>query len=955
MSSAPTPSDADLAPEPKAFGRTYWMLNSIEAFERLAYFGIRAVVPIYIMQATEPGGLHLTAVHKGIIYAWWAIFQSWLPMFTGGVADRYGYKRVLACAISTNIVGYLIMAACHSYYGFFAGIIVLAIGTAFFKPALQGSIAQNLNKANASMGWGLFYWVVNIGAVTAPLLATVILGKPHSAEGWRNLFLASAAYTSMNLLLLFTFKDVPSGADKTLSVFSVFWGTLENIWPYWFQGGKFDYGRGIPGLVVGAAGLAVLILRPIDSLGNWQIPSGILVLFAGLWFTLWLKGGKFVWQLRLPTFLLIMSCFWMMMYQVWDLHPNFIEDWIDSSSVVRFAGSWCPDSWQEYGDRGLIRVPQQILLTLNAFLIVLFVVPVSWLVRRMRTLSAMLIGMSVATGGTLVAGLTGSGWILLLGIVLFSLGEMLTGPKKNQYLGLIAPPGKKGLYLGYVNIPVGVGVGLGSLLAGYVYDNYGEKATLALKHLGTDATLVARAAQAADWSDSLERIPELTGIERNQAFAMAAEDLEQGPADAADTLRRAFRFDRGQIDNLALQYLATDPDNRETVMNGLAKVANKAADDLRGDTQKLSEQVGKLFAPGEDGSEPAGPLEATGDLAATTDILAGARELSTLSKLIRSLSSNGTHGATPGFAHIAHLLPDVLDVKRVVALEVLRERLNKDAEVAGIKGDAQIADMLWERFGDDPATLNNLALEYLAQNTPLIRNAVAELKFNDPVEQMGKKIGIGRTKSFAALSVARGASAAEVDDFLAKLELPGVVGADQRVCTYLAGLSHRRFLAVGQKDWDQDRALLRELIRTDEKALAVVLEGIDDVGLFDSIINGIVGLFGGGNETGDVTDEGVDYHRLAEKQDLIQKALDARDWSRSPELAARVMGLNIFEARAAAAAEINQSPKSTTRLLWKTYHPQYKVWIPFASIGVAAAIALLIFGQMAKKWADMNA
>ena len=94
---AATASETAHPPEPKpAFGRTYWMLNSIEMFERLSYFGIRAVVPLYIMQATEPGGLHLTAMHKGTIYAWWAVFQSFLPIVTGGIADRYGYKRVLA-------------------------------------------------------------------------------------------------------------------------------------------------------------------------------------------------------------------------------------------------------------------------------------------------------------------------------------------------------------------------------------------------------------------------------------------------------------------------------------------------------------------------------------------------------------------------------------------------------------------------------------------------------------------------------------------------------------------------------------------------------------------------------------------------------------------------------------------------------------------------------------------
>ena len=55
------------------------------------------------------------------------------------------------------------------------------------------------------------------------------------------------------------------------------------------------------------------------------------------------------------------------------------------------------------------------------------------------------------------------------------------------------------------------------------------------------------------------------------------------------------------------------------------------------------------------------------------------------------------------------------------------------------------------------------------------------------------------------------------------------------------------------------------------------------------------------------------------------------------------------------AAEVKKAPLATTRLLWEKYHPQYHVWIPFAVIGILAAIALAIFGQMAKKWKDMNA
>ncbi|MCX6922337.1 MAG: MFS transporter, partial [Verrucomicrobia bacterium] len=44
---------------------------------------------------------------------------------------------------------------------------------------------------------------------------------------------------------------------------------------------------------------------------------------------------------------------------------------------------------------------------------------------------------------------------------------------------------------------------------------------------------------------------------------------------------------------------------------------------------------------------------------------------------------------------------------------------------------------------------------------------------------------------------------------------------------------------------------------------------------------------------------------------------------------------------------------AVTQTLWDTYHPHY-IWIPFACIGVVAAVALYIFGQKAKKWSDMN-
>ena len=466
----------DTGSKKRVFGRTFWLLNGIEMWERLAYFGMRSVVPVYIMQADNPGGLHFTAADKGIIYLFWFLFQSVLPMFTGGYADRYGYKKTMSVSIAMNIIGYLMMANLRTFPGFFAGVLVLAAGTALFKPSLQGSLAQNLDKSVSSLGWGIFYWVVNIGAAIGPFMADGILtaafshsqtsifhgifGDVYSNASWRALFTASAIITSFNFLMLLTFKDVSSGSSKEENPLQVFILTIKNI------------------------------VEP-----------------------------------RLIAWLLIMSCFWLMMYQVWDLHPNFLEDWVDSSQIADVV------PWQVETTRGTM-VPQHIMLNLNALWIICFMVPISWLVRKMRVLECMILGMGLATAGTLVSGFTHTGTIFLLGIVFFSTGEMMTGPKKNEYLGLIAPPGKKGLYLGYVNIPVGIGGGFGAMLAGYLYGQYGEKATLALKYLCQHTAYLGEKV----WDGKVASLETITGIERTQAMEKLVEYTGMDHVTATQTL-----------------------------------------------------------------------------------------------------------------------------------------------------------------------------------------------------------------------------------------------------------------------------------------------------------------------------------------------------------------------------------------------------------------------------------
>jgi len=345
--------------------------------------------------------------------------------------------------------------------------MTLATGTAFFKPSLQGSLAHTLTKSNSSVGWGLFYWVVNVGAFIGHYLPSILLGlglllpgplraESYSREAWRNLFLASALFTSFNLVSLLLFKDIPSGASKTESPLQVLKRTVANIF-----------------------------------------------------------------EPRLLAWMLIMSGFWMMMYQLWDLQPNFIAVWVDSSRAAG-ALSGLPEILGrvlvEQTPRGPM-IPQQVLLSFNSLFIILGVVPLAWLTRRTRTLSTMLVGMLMATVGLLVAGLTTRAEVLVLGVLFFSIGEMATGPKKSEYLSLIAPPGKKGLYLGYVNIPVGIGVYAGSKIAGYLYGHFGEKAVLALRYIAEHTPF----GQARAWDGNVQSLEAVLGVSRTQAMAQLQE------------------------------------------------------------------------------------------------------------------------------------------------------------------------------------------------------------------------------------------------------------------------------------------------------------------------------------------------------------------------------------------------------------------------------------------------
>ncbi|MCC6349589.1 MAG: MFS transporter [Candidatus Eisenbacteria bacterium] len=423
--------------------RAYWMLNLMEMLERLAYYGVRVVIPIYIAQADEIHGLHFTQEQKGFIFMLWALVQTGVPIFSGGFADRYGYKKTIAVSIAIKVVGYLLMATQRGFWPFTLGCLVLALGTAIFKPGVWGGLQRTMTKEDSSVGWGTFYMLVNVGGFLGPPLAHFLYGV-----SWPTVFYGCAAIVSLNFLMLLTYPPIESGGDQSGGVWATARLTLSNLL-----------------------------------------------------------------NARLIAFILITSGFWFMFMQLFDLLPNFIVDWVDSRAIV--SALRLPAMFTTTSARGTM-VAQEWMINLDSLLIVLFVVWVSHLVARMRRVLAIFLGMVISAVGLMIAGFTMSGVACLLGIACFSFGEMLAGPKMNDYLGIIAPEGKKGLYMGYANMPTAIGWALGSFLAGGLYGRIGEKAGFALRWLGEHGGVPAGVVR----TNAVEAVQKATGLDPNGATAM---------------------------------------------------------------------------------------------------------------------------------------------------------------------------------------------------------------------------------------------------------------------------------------------------------------------------------------------------------------------------------------------------------------------------------------------------
>ncbi len=429
------------------FKAGYWAALLMELFERWAFYGIFALIAIYMESPQSKGGLGFSSEDRGAIQGVVTFLIYFLPVLTGSIADRFGFRRVLLVAFVILGVGYYSMGMVSEYSALFAVFAMVGVGAALFKPVIVGTVSLNTTSSNDTVGFGIFYMVVNIGGFVGPFVAS----KMRDVN-WDYVFLTSAAVIGINLILLFTL----------------------------YKGNRN----------------AVKIKRE-------KFSKELTLVFVNMY--------KALLNFRFLLFVIIMSGFWMMYWQIFFTLPVYIAQWIDTTTIYNSA------KWIAYtfgNNEGGIN--PEMLQNLGAATIVLFQVVVSNLIKRVRPLTSILFGILLSSLAMVVMSFGVNGWIIIIAIVFFTFGEMVSSPRTQEFVGRIAPKEMIGVYMGYSFLPVAFGSLAGGFLSGRltarISDLYSRAMDELIKRGYTDTHTILRMDKEEQLSITMERL----GMDRTE-------------------------------------------------------------------------------------------------------------------------------------------------------------------------------------------------------------------------------------------------------------------------------------------------------------------------------------------------------------------------------------------------------------------------------------------------------
>jgi POT family proton-dependent oligopeptide transporter len=374
------------------FEPAFWVANFTEIFERVAYYATTAVLAIFLSEQ-----LHFSSELTGWLMGTFGLVTYLLPVLGGTLADRFGFRRALIFAYLVMTLGYFLLGsvsapwmepirkALGDKWLVLAILMIPALGPGLVKPCVAGTTARASAENVRSLGYSIYYTLVNVGGALGPMVAWLV--RRQLGLGIENVFRVAAA-----------------------SVFLMFWVTL------------FSYRE--PGLSGEEKVVSV-----------WRALKNMFVVLCNL---------------RFVGFLLIVSGFYVVFWQVWISAPLFLRRYVDANADV---------------DRAL---------AIEAVTVICFQILVTYLTRNMAAIRAIALGFLIAGLAFSLLAVHPSVLMFAAMLVVLALGEITQASRYYEYCSRLAPPGQQGLYMGYAFLPIAIGYFIAGPLGGYLVHHYGE-------------------------------------------------------------------------------------------------------------------------------------------------------------------------------------------------------------------------------------------------------------------------------------------------------------------------------------------------------------------------------------------------------------------------------------------------------------------------------------------------
>ncbi|MDR2841367.1 MAG: MFS transporter [Paludibacter sp.] len=372
------------------FSKAFWVANTVELLERLAYYGVFIVLTIYLSNVWG-----FSDVQAGIISGIFSACLYLLPTFLGAYADKIGFRSSLIVAFSLLTLGYVglgllptlnasaglveygettvLTGLTESYlqWSILPVMLLIVVGGAFIKSVISGTVAKETTSENRARGFSIFYMMVNIGA----FMGKSVVDPLRKSMGDRGLIYLNFFAATMTLCALIT-------------VFFLYKSTKNAG-----EGKSFT-----------------------------EIGRGLLRLCKNV---------------RLIVLILIVSGFWIVQGQMYATMPKY---------VLRMIGQDASPGWYANVNPLIVVVTVNFITSLMKKRSALTSMTIGMLIIPFSAL-AMSFGNQV--GSVYILGLHPIAFMMIIGIIMQAIAEGFISPRYFEYFSLQAPKGEEGLFLGF--------------------------------------------------------------------------------------------------------------------------------------------------------------------------------------------------------------------------------------------------------------------------------------------------------------------------------------------------------------------------------------------------------------------------------------------------------------------------------------------------------------------------